>query len=203
MSELLGLGMIVDWADFGKLLSRLILNLAIAGAIIQLVYFKLYKNREYVFTYYLFNVITFSLCILLRKVPAELGFALALFAVFGILRYRTEQIRTRDLTYLFVVIGIGIINAIANKRISVAELLLVNAAIVTMTALLELGPFKSSERSMPMLYDRLELLDPGNRAKLVADIAKRTGLPVLRVDVQRVDLLRDAAEITIYYQDAP
>lgn len=203
MSELLGLGMIGDWADFGKLFSRLILNLAFAGVIIQLVYFKLYRSREYVFTYYLFNLITFSLCAMLRKVPAELGFALALFAVFGILRYRTEQIRTRDLTYLFIVIGIGILNAVANKKVSVAELLLVNTAIVTMTALLELGPFKSSERSMPMFYDRLELLEPGNRTKLLADIAKRTGLPVQRVEVQRVDLLRDAAEITIYYRDAP
>ena len=79
----------------------------------RLVYYRLYRDRDYVFTYFLINLVTFSLAYLLSNVPIELGFALGLFAVFGILRYRTEAIRVRNLTYLFVVIGVALLNALA------------------------------------------------------------------------------------------
>ena len=198
MGELVGIGPLVNGVEVGKLLARLGLDLAFATVVIQLVYFRLYKKREHVFTCYLFNVVTLCLCVLLRKGPAELGFALTLFGVFGILRYRTEQIRSLDLTYLFIVIGLGIINGVAGSGVSVAELLVTNGVIVALTALLELGGGGRSERATPMLYDRLELLQPGNEPNLLADIAARTGLAVVRVETQRIDLLRDAAEITIY-----
>jgi hypothetical protein len=147
----------------------------------------------------LFNLITFSLCLLLRKVPIELGFALGLFAVFGILRYRTEPIRILDLTYLFIVIGLGILNAVANKKISVMEMVAVNTVIVGMTALLELYPASRSQKSTPMLYDNLSLLRPGSETELHADLRERTGLEIVRVEIQRVDMLRDAAEVLVYY----
>ena len=185
MSELLGTSSLVDWAGLGVLVSRLALDLGFATIVIRLVYYRLYANREYVFTYFLFNVITFAMCLLLRKVPTHFGLALALFGVFGI---------------LFVVIGIGVLNAIADKSVSVAELLVVDATIVALTAFLELGASSRGERSTLMVYDQLELLRPGNEAKLVADISAKTGLSVLRVEVNRFDLLRDAAEITLFYR---
>jgi hypothetical protein len=200
VGELVGIGPLVNGVEVGKLLARLALDLAFASVVIHLVYFRLYKKREHVFTCYLFNVVTLCLCVLLRKGPAELGFALTLFGVFGILRYRTEQIRSLDLTYLFIVIGLGIINGVADSGVSVAELLVTNGVIVALTALLELGGGGRSERATPMVYDRLELLQPGNEPNLLADIAARTGLAVVRVETQRIDLLRDAAEITIYSQ---
>lgn len=196
MGELVGIGPLVNGVEVGTLLARLGLDLAFASVVIHLVYFRLYKKREHVFTCYLFNVVTLCLCVLLRKGPAELGFALTLFGVFGILRYRTEQIRSLDLTYLFIVIGLGIINGVAGSGVSVAELLVTNGVIVALTALLGWGG--QSEHATPMLYDRLELLQPGNEPNLLADIAARTGLAVVRVETQRIDLLRDAAEITIY-----
>jgi hypothetical protein len=189
----------VDWGDMTKLLSRLFLDLAFVSIIIRLVYFRLYRNREFVFTFYLFNVITFLLCLLLRKVPAELGFALAIFGVFGILRYRTEQIRNRDLTYLFIVIGLGLLNALSNKGVSLAELLTVNTLIVGLSAWLELAPSKTIIGVTPMLYDRLELLQPGHEEQLASDILMRTGHTVVKVDIHRVDLLRDAAEISVHH----
>jgi hypothetical protein len=155
-----------------------------------------------VFIYYLFNIITFSLVLLLQQVSIEFGLALALFGVFGILRYRTEQVRIRDLTYLFIVIGLGILNAIADKGVSVLELVFVDGVIVAMTAALEFGPSKSTERSATMIYDQLVLLLPGNEDKLISDISARTGLSASRVEVDQVDLLRDAAEITVYYRQA-
>lgn len=200
MSELIGLGPVVGWEGLTTLLARLALDLAFAGVVIQLVYFRLYRNREHVFTCYLLNVVTLCFCLLLRKGPAELGFGLALFGVFGILRYRTEQIRSRELTYLFIAIGIGMINGVADRRVSAAELLSVNGVIATMTVLLERRLCGAIEGATPMLYDRLKLLQPGHEASLVADIASRTGLSVVRVEIQRIDLLRDAAEITIYFR---
>ena len=198
--EFFGTDQFMDAADFVRLISRLSLNLAFTSVVILAVYYRLYRNREFVFVYYIFNLITFSMCVLLRKVPMELGFALGLFAVFGILRYRTEEIRMRDLTYLFIMIGIGIINGVANKKVSTAELLLVNAAIGGITALLELPHSSQRQGATPMLYDNLELLKPHNRDQMVADIVKRTGLDVVRVQIHRIDMLRDAAEITIFYR---
>jgi hypothetical protein len=184
--------------DWLKLIGRLAVDLFFATLVIRAVYYRVHRNREYVFTYYLFNVITFSMCILLRKVPMELGFALGLFAVFGILRYRTEAIRIIDLTYLFIVIGLGILNSAASKTISVAEVLTVNTVIVLLIAGLEFTTTRT-ERSTPLLYDKLDLLRPGSELELLSDLSDRTGLRVVRVQVQRIDMIRDAAEITIFY----
>jgi len=201
MNALFGTENLIDTEDLIKLLTRLGLDVAITSIIVIGVYYRLYRNREFVFTYYIFNVITFSMCVLLRKVPMELGFALGLFAVFGILRYRTESIRMRDLTYMFIVIGIAILNAVANKKISLAELLSVDAAIVGVAVIIELQPAGRRQRTTPMLYDSLHLLQPGRRAELIADITRRTGLEVVSVQLHGVDLLRDAAEISVSYRE--
>ena len=202
MNDLLGVKELFDHEDFWKLLLRGLINLLFAGVVIQR-YSKIYKENEYRFTYYLFNIITFALCFLLRKVPIELGFALGLFAVFGILRYRTEPIGIRNLTYLFVVIGIAILNAVANKKVSLAELLLVNVAIAGATLVLEWSPRGGRTSTHEMLYDDLEKLRPGNEEALHDDIATRTGLAVERVDVLRFDLLRDTATINVTYRQTP
>lgn len=188
----------LDTKDFVQLLARLGFNLVFVGLIV-LLYFRLYRNREFIFTYFVFNVITFTLCASLRKVPVELGFALGLFAVFGILRYRTEEIKLRDLNYQFVVIGIGIVNAVANKKVSFAELLAVNVVIVGMCYLLELWPAIRHDRVLPVLYDNLSLLHPGKQPELFADLDHRLGIRVIQVQIHRIDTLRDAAEITVFY----
>jgi len=201
MTELFGTESFFD-SDWYKLIARLGLNLGVVSLIVLFVYYRMYKNREFVFTYYIFNIITFTMCVLLRKVPMELGFALGLFAVFGILRYRTEEIKMRDLTYMFIVIGIGIINAVANKKVSLIELLTVDAAIIGVTAVIELTPAGKTHGATPMLYDVIALLQPGREAELYADLGRRTGLQVVRVAVHRIDMLRDAAEVTVFYRGA-
>jgi hypothetical protein len=202
VNELFGSEQLID-GDLTRFVVRMLVNIAFVAVVVHAVYYRLYRNREYVFTYYLFNIITCGMCLLLRKVPIELGFALGLFAVFGILRYRTEAIRIRDLTYLFIVIGLGILNGVANKKISVAELLVGNLMIVGATVLLERRSAGRAEHSTPMLYDNLKLLGPGNEVALHADIKARTGLEVIRVDVLRLDMLRDAAEVTVIYTTTP
>lgn len=199
ISNLFGSGEFFD-DDFAKLLFRFLLNAVVGSAVMLGVYYKRAGNRDIVFTAYIFNVVTFCMCALLRKVPMDMGFALGLFAVFGILRYRTEAIQTRDLTYMFIMIAIAIINAVANKKVSFAELLLVNFIIWSFTWGLE--TYKSSRDGIatPMLYDNLALLRPGQEDALRADLAQRLGGTVERVHVHRIDLLRDAAEVTVYYR---
>ena len=144
------------------------------------------------------NAITFTLCFLLRQVPAELGFALAIFAVFGILRYRTEQIRGRELTYLFIVIGLGVINAVANKTVDIAELLAVNTLVAGLTVLIEYGPFGPRDSWALLYYDNLELLKSGRQEDLLGDIHERTGIRADQVEIVTIDLLRDSATVRVH-----
>src|SRR5688572_14440321 len=146
------------------LLGLVVINLLFTGIVVRLVYYRIYQKRDYVFTYLLLNVVTFSLAHLLSRVPIELGFALGLFAVFGILRYRTEAIAVRDLTYLFVVIGIALLNALASGGIGTVELLVVNTAIALTVCILEVVPFSGREQSRQVLYDRVDLLGPDTSA---------------------------------------
>jgi len=204
MSELLGLDAdVLQSAGLLKLSLRLVLDLFFTSLVVFCVYARRYGHNQFVFTYILFNVITFTLCFLLRKVPIELGFALGLFAVFGILRYRTEAIRTRDLTYLFIVIGLAIINAVANAKVSLAEVLLVNATIAGLTAICEYSPRSRRfvEQRVPLqtvdlVYDNMEMLRDGDRGALIRDLRERTGLDVQDVSVRQVDLLRDTARLS-------
>jgi hypothetical protein len=200
MDSLLGLEPIIDPYEALKLLLRFALNISCAIIVVQWAYLRLYKNREFVFTFYLLNVITFCLCFLLRKVPAELGFDLAIFAVFGILRFRTEQIRIRDLTYLFVLIGVGVINAVANKSVDIFELLLVNGIIIGMTLSIEWRPVAKRESSVLMFYDKLELMKPGRAVEMLSDIQERTGLAVTHVEIESFDLLRDAVNLKVHHR---
>lgn len=202
MTEILGLYPdFFDFPGFAKLGLRFGLNLAFTAMIVLGVYVRRYGKNEYIFTYFMFNAITFALCFLLRKVPIELGFALGLFAVFGILRYRTEAIRTQDLTYMFVVIGIAILNAVANKKVSLAELLLVNGAIVALTALLERLTFFRADQSRVITYDNMDIIRKNDHAALIADLRERTGLDVQRVRVGSVNLLRDTAQVVVYFPE--
>jgi len=183
----------------GVLLSRLVLDLGFTFLVVRGVYTRLYHRRDYAFTYLLLNLVTFSLSFVLSQVRVDLGFAMGLFAVFGILRYRTESIEVRNLTYLFVVIGLAVLNALVTTDVSLWELLLVNSVIVGMVAWLESASFSRREESRQVVYDRLDLLAPGRSSELIADLRTRTQLPVARYEIGNVDLLRDTAELSVYY----
>ncbi|NVB84611.1 MAG: DUF4956 domain-containing protein [Kofleriaceae bacterium] len=201
VNQIFGTETVFDPEELTKLWARLGLDLVFMTLVVLVVYYRLYRNREMVFTYFVFNIITYLVCVLLRRVPIDMGFALGLFAVFGILRYRTEEIRMRDLTYLFMVLGLGILNGVWNKKTSFVELVAVNAAIVGATAILELTAKSRGHGSTPILYDKLSLLAEGMEQALIADLTERIGRPVYRVQVHRVDLLRDAAEITAFHRN--
>ncbi|MCR5454345.1 MAG: DUF4956 domain-containing protein [Bacteroidales bacterium] len=190
---------LIDYWDFGKLLFRLVFTVGVLFILIRLIYDKGSTGRhEFIFTYFALGVSIFLLCFLLEDVKLELGFALGLFAVFGILKYRTDPIPIREMTYLFVVIGVAVVNALVNKKVSFAELILTNAAILLCVWMLENWLFKN-ESHMDIIYERIENIRIDDRPALIADVEKRTGLKVKRVDVSRIDFLKDIAYLRVYY----
>ena len=196
--ELYGIDLF-DLEDFSKLLFKFGINFIFLIIIVRLIYYKVKDDKDYVFTYIMFNILTFFICFLLRKVPMEMGFALGLFAVFGILRYRTEAIPIRQMTYLFIVIGISMINALSNKSVSIFEVLFTNALITLITYLIDRLWFQTIEEKKNIVYEKIELIKPENKEELIKDLKERTGLPIHEVKVEKIDFLKDTAAVTIYY----
>ena len=190
---------LMNWEDFWDLVIRACFNLFVVLLLVRVLYYRITPRKEYLFTYILISVVVFFMIMLLENVGVEIGFALGLFAIFGMLRYRTQQIPIREMTYLFLVIGISVINSLANRRVSYAELLLTNAAILLVTYLLEKVYLLKTETKKLIFYERVELIKPESRAELIADLEERTGLSIHRVEVDRIDYLRDAARIYIFY----
>ena len=188
-----------DLQDLSKLLFKFGINFIFLIVIVRAIYYKVKDDKDYVFTFIMFNILTFFICFLLRKVPMEMGFALGLFAVFGILRYRTEAIPIRQMTYLFIVIGISMINALSNKSISIFEVLFTNGFITLITYLVDSVWFQSIEESKNILYEKIDLIKPDSQEEMMEDLKQRTGLPIYAVKVDKIDFLRDTASITIYY----
>ena len=196
--ELFGIDL-YDFKDLVKLLFKFSIDLLFLFIIVRVIYYRIKEEKDYVFTFFMFNILTFFICFLLRKVPMEMGFALGLFAVFGILRYRTEAIPIRQMTYLFIVIGLSMINSLANKSISWLEILLANAIITIITYLIDRVWFSTIELTKTILYEKIELIKPENEQELIEDLKQRTGLKIVAVKVDKVDFLRDTAQIKIYY----
>ena len=188
-----------DLEDFSKLLFKFGINFIFLIIIVRLIYYRVKDDKDYVFTYIMFNILTFFICFLLRKVPMQMGFALGLFAVFGILRYRTEAIPIRQMTYLFIVIGISMINALSNKSISIFEVLFTNGLIALITYLIDRLWFQTIEEKKSIVYEKIELIKPENKQELIKDLKERTGLPIHEVKIDKIDFLRDTAAVTIYY----
>ena len=191
---------LIDNEDFLKLFFRAVFNLLVIWYIVKSLYYPANKNKDYVFTYLLISTVVFFLCFLLENVKLQLGFALGLFAVFGIIRYRTETISVKEMTYLFIVIGLSVMNALANKKISYAELLFANASIVFLLDYFEKHwLLQRSTKTKYVLYEKIDMIGPEKRDELLSDIQKRTGLKIEKLEIENIDLVRDTAKIKIYY----
>jgi hypothetical protein len=185
------------FAEMQQLSMRLTLDLTALGILIFGIYYRRHRSSDYVFTCVVINAVTFLLCFLMRNSRLDLGLALGLFAVFGILRYRTEAIAIRDLTYLFAAIGLAIFNGMPGDLQHWSTMLVVNLVLVSLIAALESARW-SRRTQRTLVYDSVALLAPGREAELHADLHARTGLSVIAVRVDRLDLLRDAAELTVF-----
>jgi hypothetical protein len=190
---------LMNWEDFWDLVMRAVFNLAVVLVLVRILYYQITPRKEYLFTYILISMVVFFMIMLLENVGVEIGFALGLFAIFGMLRYRTQQIPIREMTYLFLVIGVSVINSLANRRVSYAELLLTNFAIILITYLLEKVYLMKTEIKKQVFYEKIDLIKPEMRDEMIADLKERTGLPIHRVEIDRIDYLRDSARIYVYY----
>ena len=189
-----------DAAGVSEMLIRFGFFLLVLFFIVYFLYYRKTHRRDYFFTLVLLSVSIFFLIYLLGSVKVKIGFALGLFAIFGVLRYRTETIPVREMSYMFGVISLSVINALADA-LSFAELLLPNAAIALLIWMFETFVLRRNLASKLILYDRIELISPERREELIEDLHKRTGLNITKVNVGSIDFLKDTAILKIEYEN--
>jgi hypothetical protein len=185
--------------DFYGLLMRLGINLFFLTILIRVLYYTKTRRKDYLFTYYLIGTITFFLCFGLMQMDIDTGMGLGLFAIFGIIRYRTDAIEIKEMTYLFMIIGISVVNALASNELSISEVAVINVTVVLLTYILENIWLMKHETRKTINYERIDLIKPENHDLLKADLEKRTGLTINRVEVGKIDFLNDTAMVRIYY----
>ena len=215
--------------DLYKLLVRLAINLFFMILVVRLTVLPNQRDREFAFTAVMLNITVFFICFTLKKLELGLGMALGLFAIFGVLRYRTDTLRTKEMTYLFMLIGLAVINSLSNRKTSYVELAAVNcfiliAALINEAVLsrilskdktdevaaeaLQIDTKKNGDngggkpKKTTVTYDRLTLLGKASRDELIADITERTGFEIVKIQVTKVDLKESLATLTIWHHDA-
>lgn len=188
--------------DLWKLLVRFLINLTVATTVVFFSFFQHKRNRTYAFTFLMMNVMVFFICFSLKKLDLGLGMALGLFAIFAIIRYRTDSIQVKEMTYLFIVIGIAVINSLSNKKTSYAELMAANLIIIGSSFLLERLLVNKKMAKQNVNYDKLELLRPDQREALLDDLQTRLGMRPDDVKVGRIDLGKGSANLTLYFKGA-
>ncbi len=182
-------------------LLRFALNFLVAFIIIRFIYYPKNQRKEYFFTFFIFNTIIFLISILLGTIDFSVGFGFGLFAIFSILRYRTNAIPIKEASYLFVLMSLPFINALFIAEIDVYELLFINVFIIVMMYLIENDFLISFESTKTIKYEKIELIKPENHILLLEDLKERTGLNIKRYEIDKIDFLRDTADILVYYKD--
>ena len=208
-------------------LIRLAINVVVLYIIIFIVYKRFSNRKDFMFPLYLMGLMLFLICILLKKSEMQMGMALGLFAVFSIMRFRTENLVSKNMAYLFTVIGASVINAMFDFPNPIRGTILVNVIIILTILILEISlnkysqetevkadkkgkkkGEKKSEKSDEMkefrrhqiLYDNLSLLSPDKKAELRKDITLRTGIDIEKVKIRRIDLINSNAVLDVYYK---
>lgn len=190
----------IDFPNFLEFVLRFALNTGVILILVRWLYYSSAKRKDYLFTYILISSVVFLLCFLLESVKLQIGFALGLFAIFGIIRYRTDSMPIKEMTYLFLVIGISVINALTSENTSLADLLFANMALVLITYGLEKMWLLKHESSKIITYEKIDLIKPENYNDLLIDLRERTGIKTItRADIGKIDFLRDTCTLTIFY----
>ena len=189
-----------------KFICRLLIDFVSVFVLLRFVYYRIYKHSDLFFTYFIFNLIIFLICFLLNKIELSMGAAFGLFAVFSMLRYRTEDISIKDMSYLFLVIALGLIAAVTKVKDTsdFYEYLfigLINLIILTVTFVFESNLFFKKESVKVILYERIDLIKPEFHKELLEDLKSRTGINIHRFTIGKIDFLKDATQIRVYYYE--
>jgi len=184
------------WVEYG---GRFAINLLIVFVIVRLIYYPKRRDKDYVFTFFAFNTVIFLVMGLLNDSNLSVGVGFGLFAIFSVLRYRTSTIPIREMTYLFVVIALPVLNSMFLNNGDYPELVIANLGTVILLYVLEREWGFEYEIRKAITYERIDMIRPENWALLMEDLRTRTGLPIMRIEIGRLNFLRDTAEINVYY----
>ncbi len=179
-----------------KFLYSILIDLASMLIIFGLIYFPNYRNKEFLFTFFIFNIIIFIITFVLNKTSISMGAAFGLFAVFSMLRYRTEGISMKEMTYLLLAIALGLINAIGLNLFPISVF---NLILVLFIFIMDHPMVFKQEQSKAIIYENIEMIRPENKELLLGDLRKRTGLDIHRFSITTIDFLKDATSIMVYY----
>lgn len=190
---------------FSNIFIRFSFNLFIAFVIIKLIYHRDYKGNDFVFTYFMFNTLIFFFAYILGNLDINMAFGFGLFAVFAILRYRTDPIPIKEMTYLFIVITIGVINALSANQVVFIELLFANVTIVLLTFLLERHWVNNLPdnglSSKTVVYNNMEMIKPENHQALIDELAQKTGLSIVSCKIGRLNFVENQVNVKLYYKE--
>ena len=187
-----------DTQSLIHLLMRFAFNLLVSWLIVRYCYYRKSQRKDYALTFMLFSSAMFLLIFLMENVNIQIGMTLGLFAIFGVIRYRTETVPVREMTYLFVIIASAVINGLA-LNISYVELIVANALIIAIIMFLEGRMLLKHTSTKLVLYEKIALIVPERRAEMIADLEQRLGLKIEKAEVGHVDFLRDVAFVKVYY----
>lgn len=188
-----------DTQSLLHLLMRFAFNLIVTWIIARYCYYVKSQRRDYVLTYMLFGAAMFLLIFLMESVSIQIGMTLGLFAIFGVIRYRTETVPIREMTYLFIFICVAVINGLA-LNISYVELIVANLLLLLLIWTVEGRRLLRHTSAKLVIYEKINLITPGKREEMIADLEERLGHKVNKVEVGHVDFLRDVAFVKVYYE---
>ena len=178
---------------------RTTINLIAVLILVGLIYYPKHRNKDFIFTFVLFNVINFMICFLLGSAKINMGFAFGLFAIFSIIKYRTIVVSIKDMGYFFVCVALGMLNSLANSNDNFMVVIICNLVILTLTFLLDRLDFINNENVKEIIYDNVELIKPNVREELIADLKERTGLEIHKVEIISINYLKDIVLLKAFY----
>lgn len=185
--------------DLNQLLLKLAIDFATLFIIVALIYYPRMKDKDYLFTFFVFNLLIFLVCHFMNSLELSLGLGFGLFALFGILRYRTITVPIKEMTYLFAVITIAIINSLGSFESAFQEIIVANAAIIVLIFALEKIWQRTQQGFKVITYEKIELIKPENHQQLLDDLRQRTGLDITAIDIDSINFLNDTCVIKLYY----
>ncbi len=188
-----------DSFEYWDIVFRFGINILAVFILVRLIYYSTHKNKDYLFTFFLFNILIFIICLLLGSTKIKIGFAFGLFAIFSIIRYRTVTVPIKEMGYFFTCVALGLVNALADTDGNFYVIMACNVTILILTVLLDKYLGLKHENVKEIVYERIDLIQPTKREQMLDDLQKRTGLPIHRVEIRNVNFLRDTANIFAYY----
>jgi hypothetical protein len=193
---------LLEWSHMFDLVIRFGINLLVVILLVRFIYFRVKKEREFAFSFILTNILIFFLCYMMSGTQISMGFAFGLFAVFGILRYRTTTLPIKEMTYLFASIAVALMNGLATNEITLIELVFINGAILSVVYLMEkLWREEEGQKSKKISYERIDLIEKGDEEAIIEDLKNRTGLMVTHYEVKNINFVESKADLRVFYNE--